>query len=84
MGGIYTDSMLTPTRYPEAPAAAAHARLRALRAEQASAALEGLTSNDLYMADLATDLAAAEAAYVGAAVTEIASLRAALDGPLRG
>ena len=76
--------MLTPTRYPEAPAAAAHALLRARRAEQASAALEGLTSNVAYMADLTNDIAAAEAAYVGAAVTEIASLRAALDGPLRG
>jgi hypothetical protein len=76
--------MLTPTRYTESPAPIARARLEALRAEQAAASLTGLTANRIYMADLADDIAAAEAAYVGAAVTEIASLRAALDGPLEG
>ena len=63
---------------------AARTRLEALRAEQAAASLAGLTGNAMYMADLADDIAAAEAAYVGAAVTEIASLRGALDGPLEG
>ena len=77
-------SMLTPTRYMESPALIARTRLEALHAEQAAASLTGLTANRIYMADLADDIAASEAAYVGAAVTEIASLRAALDGPLEG
>ena len=55
-----------------------------MRAEQVAASFTGLAGNAMYMADLADDIAAAEAAYVGAAVTEIASLRAALDGPLEG
>ena len=76
--------MLTPTRYTESPAFTARTRLEALRAEQVAASLAGLAGNTTYMADLAADIAAAEAMYVGAAVTEIASLRAALDGPLEG
>jgi len=76
--------MLTPTRYTESSALIARTRLEALRAEQVAAALAGLTGNATYMADLADDIAGAEAMYTGAAVTEIASLRAALDGPLEG
>ena len=76
--------MLTPTRYTESPALIARMRLEAPRAEQAAASLAGLAANRIYMAGLADDIAASEAAYVGAAVTEIASLRAALDGPLEG
>jgi len=76
--------MLTPTPYSESTALIARTRLEALRAEQVAASLAGLTINRTYMADLAADIAAAEAVYVGAAVTEIASLRAALDGPLVG
>jgi hypothetical protein len=76
--------MFTPTRYTESPAMAARTRLEALRAEQVAASFAGLAGNATYMADLADDIAAAEAAYVGAAVTEIASLRAALEGPLEG
>ena len=76
--------MLTPTRYMESPALSARTRLEALRAEQVAASLTGLTGNATYMADLVAEIAAAEAMYIGAAVTEIASLRAALDGPLEG
>ena len=36
--------------------------------------------NELYMADLETDIAASRAAYVALAVTEIASLRGQLSG----
>ena len=36
------------------------------------------------MADLETDIAASRVAYVALAVTEIATLRAELDGPLLG
>jgi hypothetical protein len=58
--------------------------LRELRLERALADLEGLTLHPGYAADLEAEIAHTRAAYVGAAVTEIASLRAALDGPLVG
>ena len=58
--------------------------LAALNAERAAADLEGLSTNGEYMADLDDEIAAERYAYVGMAVTEIASLRAALSGPLHG
>jgi hypothetical protein len=58
--------------------------LQDLHAEHVAALAEGLADNSLYLADLEHELATTEAAYVGAAVTEIASLRAALNGPLLG
>ena len=51
-----------------------------LMAERLDAAEAGLGSNALYMRDLEDDLAAAREAYVGLAVTEIASLRGVLCG----
>ena len=70
----------------DSPATAAELRrhLVVLNAERAAADLEGLSANQEYMADLADELAAERHAYVGTAVTEIASLRAALSGPLHG
>ena len=59
-------------------------RLQLLSMEQSSAALAGLGANAHYTADLADEIAATRAAYIGAAVTEIASLRAELSGPLEG
>jgi hypothetical protein len=59
-------------------------QLQLLERERATAALTGVAANELYMADLLEELEATRAAYVGAAVTEIASLRAELDGPLFG
>jgi hypothetical protein len=44
----------------------------------------GLGDNAAYMNDLDADVDAARAAYVGAAVTEIASVRAALSRPQVG
>jgi hypothetical protein len=58
--------------------------LQQLQAERALALIEGLEDNAAYMADLEDELAAARSAYVGAAVTEIASLRAGLSGPQLG
>ena len=58
--------------------------LTQLQAERALASLEGLGENAAYVADLDEELAAAQYAYVGAAVTEIASLRAELSGPQLG
>ena len=59
-------------------------RLSVLNAERAAAELEGLSTNHEYMADLEDEIAAERRAYVGTAVTEIATLRAALSGPLQG
>ena len=59
-------------------AADLHARLNDLVLERAAAASAGLDSNEVYLHDLESELAATEAAYVGLAVTEIATLRAEL------
>jgi hypothetical protein len=61
-----------------------HTHLKELQAERALASIEGLTSDAAYMADLDQEIAVARSAYVGAAVTEIASLRAQLSGPQLG
>lgn len=60
------------------------ARLHLLLLERSLAELEGLTTNPRYRADLEDEISATRSAYVGAAVTEIASLRAQLSGPLHG
>jgi len=44
----------------------------------------GLAADGAYMADLEDEIVACRAAYVGAAVTEIATMRAELSGPLVG
>ena len=48
------------------------------------ASSEGLAANAAYMADLEDEIAERSDAYVGAAVTAIATLRAALFGPQVG
>jgi hypothetical protein len=58
--------------------------LQALEAERALASLEGLAKNATYRAALDCEIAATRDAYVGAAVTEIATLRAELSGPQVG
>ena len=58
-------------------------RLQLLLAARALAAVEGLSSNALFMADLEDDITATRAAYVGA-VTEIATLRGELGGRQHG
>jgi hypothetical protein len=59
-------------------------RLKELQVERLLASSEGLAANAAYMADLEDEIAEVSAAYVGAAVTEIATLRAALSGPQVG
>jgi hypothetical protein len=59
-------------------------RLKELQAERLLASSEGLAANTAYMADLEHEIAELSAAYVGAAVTDIATLRAALFGPQVG
>jgi hypothetical protein len=61
-----------------------HAHLLDLRAERTLASAEGLAVNSAYMADLDGEIEATTSAYVGAAVTEIATLRADLSGPQVG
>jgi hypothetical protein len=58
--------------------------LQELQAERARASIEGLHDNVAYMTDLDEEIAATRHAYVGAAVTEIATLRAALSGAQKG
>ena len=58
--------------------------LQQLHAERALALIEGLEEHAAYMADLDDEITATRVAYVGAAVTEIASLRAELSGPQLG
>lgn len=59
-------------------------RLADLRFERAIAEPAGLLADETYIADLEDDIAASLRHFVGLAVTEIASLRAELDGPLLG
>jgi hypothetical protein len=61
-----------------------HTHLQELQAERALASIEGLSNDSAYMDDLDEEIAATHSAYVGAAVTEIASLRAQLSGPQVG
>jgi len=58
--------------------------LHDLEAERALASMEGLADDPAYMTDLRDDIEVTRQAYVGAAVTEIATLRAELSGPLYG
>ena len=62
----------------------ARSHLADLREELAAARAVGLADHPAYQADLAEEMAWAEAAYVTAAVTEIASFRAQLSGPQVG
>ena len=55
--------------------------LQDLQTERALASIEGLSDDSAYMADLNREIAVTRSAYVGAAVTEIATLRAQLSGP---
>ena len=62
----------------------ARLELDRLLEERRTAIAAGLGGNATYMDDLDADLDAARTAYVGVAVTEIASFRAELSGPLLG
>ena len=60
------------------------AHLQELKIERALALIEGLAGSSAYMADLEEEIVVTRHAYVGAAVTEIATLRAELSGPQLG
>ena len=72
------------TQTPTPTAADVRERLQLLFVERELAAIEGLSENAAYMADLEDEIASTRAAYVGAAVTEIATFRAELSGRLEG
>jgi hypothetical protein len=61
-----------------------HQHIRLLQLEQIEAREIGLTACEHYRRDLEEEMATCRAAFVGAAVTEIACLRAELSGPQRG
>ena len=69
---------------PPASAAEILPRLRALESERSEAEQIGLLRCDAYRRDLEAELAGCRAAFVGAAVTEIAALRADLGRPQVG
>lgn len=58
--------------------------LRLLYVERALAQTRGLDLNREYMAELERDIITHRHAYTGAALTEIATLRGQLSGPLVG
>ena len=58
--------------------------LRLLYSERSLAEFVGLGADLDYMTNLLDDIAVHESAFVGAAVTEISTLRAELGGPLLG
>lgn len=72
------------TNQGQSSALEVQARLSELLLERALAKVEGLDRQDGYMADLEDEIAATRTAWVGTAVTEIATLRAELFGPQRG
>jgi hypothetical protein len=82
-GGFAVSNNEIRTAEPMSPTEV-HIRLQELQAERALASIEGLASDSAYMADLDQEIVAIRSAYVGAAVTEIASLRAQLSGPQTG
>ncbi|MFP5363207.1 MAG: hypothetical protein ACLGI5_10825 [Thermoleophilia bacterium] len=76
--------MPTTNEHTTTTAAGLREQLELLERERATARLAGTATNDLYTSHLLDELEAVRSAYVGAAVTEIASLRAALGAPLAG
>jgi hypothetical protein len=61
-----------------------HIYLQELETERMVASLEGFINDSAYMADLHHEITETRHVYVGAVVTEIATLRAELSAPLRG
>ena len=66
--------------YPTMSSYDLHNHLLELRAERALAEETGVARIASYMDDLERDIARSHAAFVGAAVTELATFRGELDG----
>ena len=87
MGGRDAPREATPmitssTELP--PASTVRQHLEVLEAERATAHLAGLDADAAYMADLSAEIEGYRIAYVGVAVTEIATLRGELSGRPQG
>ncbi len=81
-GGGRVPPMQKPSPHTETQTALEALRhLEVLQEERALAHLTGLIHDADYVADLEDDIDASTHAYVGLAVTEIATLRAELGGP---
>jgi hypothetical protein len=59
-------------------------RLNELLAERALASMEGLAGDGAFMEDLDDEIVATRHAYIAAAITDIATLRAELSAPQLG
>ena len=85
MEGFATPSSIrTSNQNPAMTATELRIQLVALSEERNAAAAWGADAIPAYAEDLAREIEAVRAAYVGAAVTEIASFRAQLSGPQVG
>jgi hypothetical protein len=73
-----------PTEIPTMYATEVRQHLMLLGEERVLAQEAGLAHDPAYMADLEDEIATFRSAYMGAVITEIAMLRARLDGPLEG
>jgi hypothetical protein len=72
------------TQNPTMYATEVRQHLMLLGEERVLAHEAGLDHDRAYMADLEDEIATCRSAYMGAVITEIAMLRARLDGPLQG
>lgn len=61
-----------------------HTQLEELETQCALALLDGFPPDSRHVIELLDEIAVTRSAYVGAAVVEIATLRAELSGPLLG
>ncbi len=73
-----------PIDLPAMYASEVRQHLLLLGEERVLAHEAGLAHDRAYMADLEDEIATYRSAYMGAVVTEIAMLRARIDGPLLG
>ncbi|QEC46213.1 hypothetical protein FSW04_00590 [Baekduia soli] len=73
-----------PAQIPTMYATEVRQHLMLLGEERVLAHEAGLDHDRAYMADLEDEIAQYRSAYIGAAVTEIAMLRARLDRPNQG
>jgi hypothetical protein len=76
--------MITSSTGQLPQASSVRQQLVVLEAERATAHLAGLDSQPEYMEDLNAEIDAYRTAYLGIAVTEIATLRGELSGRLQG
>ena len=83
--GVEPTTKISPLRNAQAMyATEVRQHLMLLGEERVLAHEAGLDHDRAYMADLEDEIAQYRSAYIGAAVTEIAMLRARIDGPLLG